>query len=109
MRGAADLDDSAEKHPVTPGALLPAREQLGELLLELNRPADALTEYEAAMQRAPRRLAGLYGAGRAARGAGDLLKTSRYFGELAELTKASDGTRAEIKEARAFATATAAK
>ena len=107
MRAAADLDDSAEKHPVTPGALLPAREQLGELLLELGRPADALAEYEAAMQRAPRRLAGLYGAGRAARSAGDMPKASRYFAELAELSKASDGTRAEVKEAKAFATATA--
>ena len=35
MRAAADLDDATEKHPVTPGAILPAREQLGELLLEL--------------------------------------------------------------------------
>jgi tetratricopeptide (TPR) repeat protein len=109
MRAAAELDDSAEKHPVTPGALLPAREQLGELLLELNRPADALAEYEAAMQRAPRRLAGLYGAASAARKAGDMPKASRYFGELAELTKTGDGTRAEIKEARAFTTATAEK
>ena len=109
MRAAAELDDSAEKHPVTPGVLLPAREQLGDLLLELGRPADALTEYEAAMQRAPRRLAGLYGAARAAKLAGDMPKASRYFGELAELTKTSDGARAEVKEARAFATATAEK
>ena len=61
------------------------------------------------MQRAPRRLAGLYGAARAAKLAGDMPKASRYFGELAELTKTSDGARAEVKEARAFATATAEK
>ena len=45
MRAAADLDDATEKHPVTPGAVLPAREQLGELLLELGRPAEAMREY----------------------------------------------------------------
>ena len=66
MRAAADLDDATEKHPVTPGAILPAREQLGELLLELGRPKEALVEYEAALKRAPHRLAGLYGAARAA-------------------------------------------
>jgi tetratricopeptide (TPR) repeat protein len=64
MRAAADLDDSSEKHPVTPGALLPAREQLGELLLELGKPTEALAQFEASLKRAPRRLAGLYGAAR---------------------------------------------
>lgn len=109
MRAAADLDDSSEKHPVTPGAILPAREQLGELLLELGRPGEALSEYEASLKRAPRRLAGLYGAARAAKSAGDMLKASNYFTQLAQLTKAGDGTRPEVKEARAFATATAQK
>ncbi|MEP6922272.1 MAG: hypothetical protein ABI967_14190, partial [bacterium] len=46
MRAAADLDDATDKHPVTPGAILPAREQLGELLLELKQPAAALQEFE---------------------------------------------------------------
>ena len=71
MRAAADLDDATEKHPVTPGAILPAREQLGELLLELNRPAEAKAEFEASLVRSPRRLAGLSGAARAAKLAGD--------------------------------------
>ena len=107
MRAAADLDDSAEKHPVTPGAVLPAREQLGELLLELGQPAEALGQFEASLQRAPKRLGGLYGAARSARLAGDAAKASRYYAELRDLTKASDGARAEVKEARAFQTATA--
>lgn len=102
MRAAADLDDSSEKHPVTPGALLPAREQLGDLLAELGRPAEALTEYEASLKRAPGRLAGLYGAARAARLAGDAAKAARYYADLVELTKSSDGARAEVKEARAY-------
>ena len=100
MTAAADLDDATEKHPVTPGAILPAREQLGELLLEQGRGSEALAAYEASLKRAPRRLVSLYGAARAAKLAGDATKASRYFAELAEMTKASDGTRAEIKEAR---------
>jgi tetratricopeptide (TPR) repeat protein len=107
MRAAADLDDATEKHPVTPGAVLPAREQLGELLLELGRPAQALAEYEASLKRAPKRLAGLYGAARAAKLAGNTAQAGRYYAQLAEVTRSSDGTRAEVQEARAFATQTA--
>ncbi|HEX6063322.1 MAG TPA: hypothetical protein VFZ04_03830, partial [Longimicrobiales bacterium] len=100
MHAAADLDDATEKHPVTPGAILPAREQLGELLLELGQGAEALRQFEASLQRAPRRFGGLYGAARAAKLAGDAAKAKRYFAELSEVTKASDGSRAEVKEAR---------
>lgn len=103
MRAAADLDDATEKHPVTPGSILPAREQLGELLLDLGRPSEALAEYEASLKRAPRRLAGLYGAAKAAKLAGDNGKAAHYFAELAEVTKAGDGELLEVKEARAFA------
>ena len=102
MRAAADLDDATEKHPVTPGSILPAREQLGELLLDLGRPGEALAEYEASLKRSPRRLAGLHGAARAAKLAGDRSKAGRYYAELAEVTRRSDGTLLEVKEARAF-------
>jgi hypothetical protein len=85
MRAAADLDDATDKHPVTPGSILPAREQLGELLLTLHRPAEALTEYEASLARAPRRLAGVSGAAEAAKQAGNAEKAKRYETELAEL------------------------
>ncbi len=103
MRAAADLDDATEKHPVTPGAILPAREELGELLLALGRPADALQEYEASLQRAPRRLAGLYGAAQSAKLAGNAEKANRYYAELVGVTAKSDGARAEVKSARMFA------
>lgn len=109
MSAAADLDDATEKHPVTPGAILPAREQLGELLLLLGRPAAALAAYEASLERAPRRLAGLYGAARAARLAGDTAKAARYYAVLADVTKDSDRTRAEVKEARSFVGAIASR
>jgi tetratricopeptide (TPR) repeat protein len=107
MRAAADLDDATEKNPVTPGAILPAREQLGELLLELKRPADALKEYRASLARAPRRLAGLYGAGRAAESAGESRLARRYFADLAELTRGVRTNRAEVKEARLYLARTA--
>jgi tetratricopeptide (TPR) repeat protein len=103
MRAAADLDDATDKHPVTPGAILPAREQLGELLLELKRPGDALHEYQASLERAPRRLAGLYGAARAAKLAGKATEASRYYAELLEVAGKGGGGRAEVREAKAYA------
>jgi tetratricopeptide (TPR) repeat protein len=102
MRAAADLDDAAEKSPVTPGSILPAREELGALLLELNRPAAALKEYKASLTRAPRRLAGVYGAARAAQLAGSADEARRYYAELIEITKGGNPALAEVKEARAF-------
>ncbi len=50
MRAAAALEDGTEKSAVTPGPLAPARELVGEMLLEMNRPADALEEFEATLE-----------------------------------------------------------
>jgi tetratricopeptide (TPR) repeat protein len=102
MRAAAELDDATEKHPVTPGAILPAREQLGELLLELGRPVEALSAFEASLKRAPRRLAGLYGAARAARLAGDTATAARYYRQVVELTRSGDAARPEVREAKTY-------
>jgi tetratricopeptide (TPR) repeat protein len=55
MRSAADLEASTEKHPVTPGAILPARELLAEMLLELGKPEDALAEVKRVVRDAPNR------------------------------------------------------
>jgi tetratricopeptide (TPR) repeat protein len=109
MRAAADLDDATEKHPVTPGSILPAREQLGELLLELGQGEQALAAFQASLKRAPNRLGGLYGAGRAARLAGHADQARRYFVELVDVTKSADGSREEVKEARALAMRTAGR
>ena len=100
LKAAADLDDATEKHPVTPGAILPAREQLAELLLELGRPAEALTQYGASLKRAPLRLASVLGAARAATLAGNKAQARVYNDQLLALTKNSDGSRQEISEAR---------
>ena len=103
MRAAADLDDATDKHPVTPGAILPAREQLGELLLELGRPAEALREYQSSLARAPRRLAGLYGAAKAAKLAGNAKDASLYYAELLKVAGKDGGGRSEVREAMAYA------
>ena len=71
LRAAADAEDALEKLPVTPGPIVPAREQLGQLLLELNRPADALRELTRSLNNAPGRRAALEAALRAAEGTGD--------------------------------------
>jgi tetratricopeptide (TPR) repeat protein len=102
MRAAAELDDATEKHPVTPGAILPAREQLGELLLELKRPSEALQEFEIALRSSPNRFNGLYGAARAARLAADPKKAHTYYGKILALSRQADSVRPEIEEARAF-------
>jgi hypothetical protein len=70
LRSAADLEDSTDKHPVTPGSVLPAREQLADLLAELGQPAAALAEYETSLRSAPARLNSYDGAARAAERAG---------------------------------------
>jgi Tfp pilus assembly protein PilF len=102
MRAAADLDDRTEKHPVTPGAILPAREQLGELLLELQRPGDALAAFEESLKRAPNRLGALYGAARSAKLAGKVAEARKYYTALLEVTRAGDGRREEVEEAKAY-------
>ena len=71
MRAAADHEDQTEKHAVVPGPILPARELLGDMLMELGRPAEALPQYEASIAKEPNRFRGLYGAGLAAERAGD--------------------------------------
>ena len=100
MRSAADIEDKNEKHIVTPGRILPARELLGQMLLELKRPADALKEFELSHAREPDRFAGLYGAAQAAALSGDKAKAKRHYARLVEV--ASQSTRAEVATARAF-------
>ena len=101
MRRAADLEDRTDKHIVTPARLLPARELLGDMLLELKRPADALKEYEASHVREPNRLRGYYGAGLAASQAGNQAKARQYFARLVELAGKGE-PRPEVARARAW-------
>ena len=102
MRAAADLDDATDKHPVTPGAILPAREQLGELLLELKQPAAALQAFETSLKSAPDRFNGVYGAARAASLASDQKKARSYYAKLMTITRKADTIRPELNEAKSF-------
>jgi len=102
IRQAADREDATEKHPVTPGAIQPAREMLAELLLDTGQAAKALAEFEASQKTDPNRLHGLAGAARAAEALGDKTKAKAYYTKLIELTKTADSERPEIAKAKAF-------
>ncbi len=97
---AADLEDVTPKHPVTPGALLPARELYADLLLELGRPGEAWKAYEGALAQQPNRARSLFGAARAAEQAGDRAAARRRYQELEKLLAGGDGDRPELAEAR---------
>lgn len=101
-REGAELEETVEKHPVTPGPLLPARELEADLLLELGRPAEAQRSYEAVMVREPNRARALFGAARAAELAGDSAAARRGYEQLLQLMRAADADRREPAIARAF-------
>src|SRR5262249_47988500 len=101
MRAAADLEDSTEKHPVTPAPVVPARELLGEMLLELNQPALALVEFEASAAREPNRFNGLYGAARAAELSGNTATARTLYTQLVAQCAQADSDRPELKQAKA--------
>jgi tetratricopeptide (TPR) repeat protein len=102
MRSASALEDTTDKHPVTPGAILPAHEQLGDLLVELEKPAEALAEYRADLAASPNRLNGLYGAARAARLSGDAAAAKSYYEKVVAQCARADGAKEQLAEARAF-------
>lgn len=101
-REAADLEETVEKHPVTPGPLLPARELEADLLFELERYGGALWSYARTLEREPRRARALFGAARSAEHDGDLAQARRYYTQVADLMKQADGRRAELQVAKAF-------
>jgi hypothetical protein len=102
LRVAAGHEDAIDKHPVTPGALLPARELLADLLLDSGAAADALTEYEAVLKTAPRRFNATAGAAKAADLAGDKAKARAYSIQLLEIAKNAEVTRPELAWARNY-------
>ncbi|MBF9236551.1 hypothetical protein I2I05_04000 [Hymenobacter sp. BT683] len=102
MTQAADMEDSTEKHPVTPAEVLPARELLGDMLLQLKKPQQALEAYEANLKRHPNRFNGLYGAARAAELAADGTKAAYYYQQLLRVAGAAKSVRAEINAAQNF-------
>jgi tetratricopeptide (TPR) repeat protein len=100
MRSVAAIEDKNEKHIVTPGRLVPARELLGQMLLELKRPAEALKEFEVSQTREPNRFHGFAGAAEAAMQSGDVSKAKAYYTRLIELTDKGE-PRPELDRAEA--------
>jgi len=101
MREAAELEVSTPKPAVTPAPTLPAHELLGDLLLEQQRPAEALAAYQRSMELYPRRFNSLLGAARAAHALGEKAQARRFYGELLEV--ADSGTRQPaLKEAQDY-------
>ena len=85
LRSAAELDEKTGKHPVTPGAILPPRELLADLLLETDQAAEALAEYEASLREAPNRFNSLAGAARAAERVGRPERAAEVYRRLIEM------------------------
>ena len=102
MQEAVEIERKTSKHPVTPGDVLPAIELLGDMLLELNKPEEALLVYEENLKERPNRFNGIYGAAIASEQSGNKEKAIFYFNQLIELTKNSDSDRLEIEKAKAF-------
>ncbi|MDP3796846.1 MAG: hypothetical protein Q8R06_06800 [Polaromonas sp.] len=101
MRAAADLEDSSEKSPVSPGRLIPARELLGDMLVQSGKPAEALAEYERSQVRDPNRLRSLHGAGLAAAQSGNREKAKYFYARVMQLSGSSD-SRPELRQARDY-------
>ena len=98
MRSAAELEESMEKDAVTPGAVMPARELLAQILQLQNHPEVSLREYEAVLETAPNRFNALWGAASTAESAGDMRTATRYFRKLLEV--GVGGERPELETAR---------
>ncbi len=90
MREAAEREDATEKNAITPGPLAPARELLGEMLLESHQPAEALVAFETTLKHEPNRFRALAGAAQAARAAGNRAASARYSALLRRLDAQAD-------------------
>jgi len=101
MKLAADMEDKTEKSPVTPGEVLPAMELLGDMLLQMNKPNEALEAYEADLKKHPNRFNGLYGAGLAAERSNNISKARLYYQQLITISSINS-SRPELEAAKLF-------
>ena len=101
MRTAAEMESATEKHPVSPGMILPAQELFADMLLEVGHYRLALAQYQAALVRSPNRFNSLYGAARAAELAGEKTKAAFYYQKLIDIT-AADTKRTHLQSAKKF-------
>jgi hypothetical protein len=100
---AADAEDATEKAAISPGPLAPARELLGDMLLEAGRHADARRAYEAVLAKEPGRLRSEFGAGLAAERAGDAADAAAHYRTLLKMCEGADQPgRDSLQHARTF-------
>jgi Tfp pilus assembly protein PilF len=102
MQSAADREDRSEKHIAMENRLSPMRELLAELLLEANKPAAALREFERSLRIVPNRFRSVAGAAQAAAQSGNRRLAGSYFKQLLSLAAAADSERPALSAARAF-------
>jgi tetratricopeptide (TPR) repeat protein len=109
LRAAADREDATEKAATMPGPLMPARELLGDMLMELKQPDRALTEYESSNTKEPNRFWGVYGAARAAELLGQRDQARRYYQQLLTICRRADRPlRPELQKGESVVKASAA-
>ncbi len=96
----ADREDATQKHAVTPGLLMPAREVLAQTILEFGKSADALVEFEKVIDKEPNRYRTWAGAAQAAQKSGDMKKAAYYSARLVDQTMNADSPRPEIASAK---------
>ena len=102
MEEAAAMENKTQKHPVTPCEIIPARELLGDMLLQMNQPARALIAYEACLKKQPNRFNVLYGAASAAEKSNDQAKALAHYRQLTRIVNANNNSRPELEKARSF-------
>ena len=100
MSVAADLEDATVKNPVSPGELLPCRELLGDMYMEMKKYPEALTAYETCLQSRPNRFNSLFGAGMAAEKSGNSTKADTYYQQLVTVNGNAPCTREELEHAK---------
>jgi len=102
MNLSAEMEDKTEKHPVTPGEVLPAKELLADMLLQAGQYQNALLAYEAVLQKSPNRFNSLVGAGLAAEKLGDNEKAIANYKQVLSVTGAANAERSELNRIRLF-------
>ena len=102
LRAAADHEDGTEKSAVTPGPIIPVREQLGDMLMAMKQPRQALAEYERAIVKEPNRFRSLYGAARAAEAIKESGTAQKYYRQLLASANNPQGDHAETQHAKAY-------
>jgi tetratricopeptide (TPR) repeat protein len=102
MRAAADREDRTEEHIMMPGRVIPVREMLGELLLDLEDSAAAANAFEQSLKADPNRLRSLYGAARSAELSGNRENATRFYERLLQQTGPQASDREALRHARDF-------